>query len=261
MPQRHAQLFPFQLFITLLVLISALSSVSARSDPNALTGPIAGPSYVDPDTVDLWTDIPAVQLGRQFPHRWKSFLPSAGVVPARSRRVKEHLRDLDDSQSSDASRRRSDDADGRPTTQQISQVASEEAKGVWESAKQAAHVVAHPSQPGTSSSTIQILPLIKAFFRWTRAAAVHTVRLVGLTARLAWRGVRLAASSSIAALRLAGRAFLFCWSTIKYTVRQILRPVRVVVAPLVYIWLGIKWTFWDVPSYYIYMVLKEVYPL
>ena len=51
------------------------------------------------------------------------------------------------------------------------------------------------------------------------------------------------------------------WASGRYVVRQTLRPVRVVMAPVVYIWLGVRFVLWDVPSYYVKGVLREVYPL
>lgn len=94
--------------LPLLTLADSPSSSSRRE--TALTGPYSGPSpSLEEDTGAsdlLWSDIPAVQLGRglQPPHRWKEFLPrhpaseedSVKAVLGRSAEERRKLREVDD---------------------------------------------------------------------------------------------------------------------------------------------------------------------
>lgn len=102
---------------------------------------------------------------------------------------------------------------------------------------------------------------IKALFSF----GFSTAKAVGYTIALM---SRYAAHLALIALRATRyifhqifKAFLFSWSSLRWATRETLRPVSVISAPLIYLFLGIKWTFWDFPTYYLFYVLREVYPL
>lgn len=149
--------------------------------------------------------------------------------------------------------------------------ARQEALRAGKSARRAAQAVL-PNNGGRSSSSSSssassedshhsLMDGIKAL--WSTLAACfgfvwYSVRLctryLSLSARFFWSALRFS-------LRHIGRAFLLVWATGKYAVRQVLRPLRVVGAPVVYLFLGVKWTFWDWPSFYVFRMMREVYPL
>lgn len=311
-----------QSHVTSPVVDQRQRSSKVSSNDHAVTGPVVGTQPIEFDEESShrlpegsrsplwWSEVPAVQLAREYPHRWKEFLPSAGVVPARSEEAKRKLEKLDDTRVA-ATRKQTtrnikprvvgynknaneheddDDDDGdddddeeeeeseqesetehdRRVMRHLQREAKREAKAAWYSAKRAARKVSRPFQQANASSSskesgkasaVSFLTFLPSAFRWIWNAVKHTFRLCLSVGGYVWHAIRLSLRSLAYGLRICGQAFLSVWAGSKYLLGQILRPIRVLLAPVIYIWLGVKWTFWDVPSYYIFMVLREVYPL
>ncbi|CAO1623878.1 unnamed protein product [Parajaminaea phylloscopi] len=334
------------LFIVALQVASQQQRASPPSSERALVGPFASTQPIE-DAQDLvgrpnadpnllwWSEIPAVQLAREYPHRWKSFLPSAAVVIDRDEEATRKLAAVDDTfrgpraagkgwgantrrgavfaraeQPSEGSavtnerhiRGREDDDDedddddddaessqdhskadaaqgraGQTITELDRQVLSHlrrrarrEAKALWKSAKGASHVVSNGVSGTARSPSDQtsaglpkrnVLSIIKALSLWMGRVMVYSGRLFVTALRYTWHATRLVYHSILYALQSGGRIFLTVYSTLKYVLAQILRPIRVLLAPVIYLWLGAKWIMWDIPSYWIFITLRELYPL
>ncbi|PWN24984.1 hypothetical protein BDZ90DRAFT_90945 [Jaminaea rosea] len=306
--------------LLLILTTSTRAQVKSSARESALTGPISGPSpSLDHDEQDssslLWSDIPAVQLGRglQPPHRWKEFLPShhagsgewpsAGVVPKRSDNARRKLGQLDNSASrsqpvveddegddgedhdndddddveqheqerdfrqraaKEAKKRK--DAHDRQAMSHLRSKAKKEARSAWKSAKSAAKVVARPKEATEEEeehrqSSIPLLGAVATVYHLVASSLAHAWRFVSFFTRYVKHALLLAWRSARYAFTIIGRAILSIWASGRYVTRQVLRPIRIIFAPIIYIWLGLRFIIWDLPSFYLFAVLREVYPL
>lgn len=356
------------LFVNALVFVSfppagtlvrgAIDGPSASSQPKGshVAGPCVSASQINPNGVHgnhkngdsshlpWWAEIPAVQPGLEYPHRWKEFLPSAGVAPKRSEKAKPRIKSIDhfrqtaravrgtrsegseltftggnssaarvsypgihfsrigekcspighiegsdgldeaeDDEYGDDDEEEDDDGQHTATVDRdaktkhdrlvlahLKKQARREALAACRSAKWAAKIVnpADSSVVGgrNASFTVSqgghaIFSLMKTLWLLVGQAILHSARLGLALARYSCYVSRLVTTTGLSTIRAIGRGLSTVWPTFKYIIGQVFRPIRVLLAPIVYLWLGVKWTFWDLPSYSIFLALREIYPL